>query len=293
VSDAVVIALPTAFKSKSEEMIRSTSDVTSSVTLKKWIEDNHFPLVGLLEQDTMSRYQAAKLPVVTLWANIDFKLDAKGSNYIANRLRKVAKEFEGSFIFSVADIRSSLASALNSYGASASEVYLVTVKGVRGEKFVFKGLTGQSSSFKTDGLDAFLSSVASGKEEPYLKSEAANKGVTVDGVSTLTAKTFTQQIPDDKPALIEFYAPWCGHCKTLAPIWDELGKKLENDDVIIAKMDATANDAPAEYEVRGFPTIYYKPANGSPVKYNGGRDLKDFVSFLSDKGAVKKGREEL
>lgn len=76
----------------------------------------------------------------------------------------------------------------------------------------------------------------------------------------------------------------CGHCKNLAPKYDELAKKLSNEkDIVIAKVDATANDIPSNFEVRGFPTIFFVPKNGksSPRKYEGGREVDDFIKYLA------------
>jgi protein disulfide isomerase family A protein 3 len=59
--------------------------------------------------------------------------------------------------------------------------------------------------------------------------------------------------------------------------------------VDIVKMDATANDVPAGYDVRGFPTLFWVPGDTKKVTpYNGGRELADFVKFIdANKSKVK------
>lgn len=86
---------------------------------------------------------------------------------------------------------------------------------------------------------------------------------------------------NDKYVLLEAYAPWCGHCKKLVPIYDELAQKLAGEtDITIAKMDATENEHSA-MSVTGFPTLkLYKPDNKTGILYEGDRSLKDLVKFL-------------
>ena len=129
----------------------------------------------------------------------------------------------------------------------------------------------------------FGTGIEKGSLEPYVKSAEAPAEQTGD-VRVVVAKTFKEEVYTGKPTFVEFYAPWCGHCKALAPVWDEFGAWAKNEGVVVSKMDATANDVPDEkFEVTGFPTIYYVSATGDVEKYQGGRALKDFQDFAKAK----------
>lgn len=74
-----------------------------------------------------------------------------------------------------------------------------------------------------------------------------------------------------KYVLLEIYAPWCGHCKALEPIYKELAEKLSymSEKLTIAKFDGTANEH-QKVNIKGFPTIrLYKPNQPEPVDFDG------------------------
>lgn len=98
----------------------------------------------------------------------------------------------------------------------------------------------------------------------------------------LTDETFSSTVEEGNPVFVKFYAPWCGHCKRLAPTWDDLSSHYENSDITIAKVDCTKfSKVCGDEQVRGYPTLKLFH-NGGVVKYEGARDLKSFTNFVDD-----------
>ena len=154
------------------------------------------------------------------------------------------------------------------------------------QKFPFSE-QGSAKDLSEKNIGKFVDEFVAGKVEPSIKSEPVPE--KQDGpVTVVVAKNYQEVVIDnDKDVLLEFYAPWCGHCKALAPKYEELAGlyKSHSDKVVIAKVDATANDVPDE--IQGFPTIkLFKAGEKSePIEYSGSRTVEDISDFIRDNGS--------
>ena len=121
-------------------------------------------------------------------------------------------------------------------------------------------------------------------------SEEEGESSSSTKVIELTAATFEHQTQASTGQttgkwFVKFYAPWCGHCKKLAPIWESLAEHVsdtENElsDFLIAKVDCTQNkDVCKRFGVKGYPTLKLL-ANRQVYDYKGGRTLDKLLDFL-------------
>lgn len=101
----------------------------------------------------------------------------------------------------------------------------------------------------------------------------------------LTDDNWAEEIAKYDKLLVEFYAPWCGHCKKLTPEYSGAAEVLAKNDppLALAKVDATENKKLAEeFGIRGFPTLFWF-VNGEKQEYTGGRTKETIVSWVLKK----------
>jgi len=118
------------------------------------------------------------------------------------------------------------------------------------------------------------------------KSGSGGKGTVVE----LTDSNFDKIVYNSKTGvLVEFFAPWCGHCKNLEPHYKAAAAQLSGK-MVLATLDATVHTSKSnEFGIKGFPTIKYFPAGSSSpsdaIEYDGGRTTADIVNWASSKAS--------
>ncbi|CAH1980493.1 unnamed protein product [Acanthoscelides obtectus] len=273
--DSIVLFRPAHLHNKFEEHRVTYKGKADAGEIQKFIAKHSHGLVGHRKPDNRPEFEN---PLVVAYYAVDYVKNPKGTNYWRNRILKVAKDFAGKVNFAIS-AKDEFQHELNEYGLEfvKGEKPVVVCRNDKNQKFVMK------DEFSVEALEVFVSDALDGNLEPYLKSEEIPEDNDAP-LKTAVAKNFDDVvINNDKDTLIEFYAPWCGHCKKLAPALEELAEKMKDEDVAVVKMDATANDVPSPFEVRGFPTLFWIPRDAKqvPVRYEGGREVDDFIKYIA------------
>ncbi|XP_038978799.1 protein disulfide-isomerase-like [Phoenix dactylifera] len=243
--------------------------------LENFIETASVPKVTTFDKDPSNRPFLMKFfnnPNTKAMLFLNFSneyFDAFKSKYY-----EVAEHHKGKNIsFLIGDLDASQG-AFQFFGLKEEQVPLIILQETGGQKYLKPNL-------EPDQIATWVEDYLGGSLTPFKKSEPIpevnNEPVKVVVADSLYDVVFKSR----KNVLLEFYAPWCGHCKNLAPILEEVAVSFQNDDdVVIAKMDATANDAPKEFNVQGYPTMYFSSASGKLVQYDGGRTKEDIIDFI-------------
>jgi protein disulfide-isomerase-like protein len=103
----------------------------------------------------------------------------------------------------------------------------------------------------------------------------------------LNDSNFDDALKANPQILVEFYAPWCGHCQNLAPEYAKAATKLSvmTPRRVLGKLDADADTGKKiaeKYKVKGFPTLYWLD-NGTQTSYDGGNTSEEIISWVLKK----------
>jgi len=107
----------------------------------------------------------------------------------------------------------------------------------------------------------------------------ASRLAFAEHVVALTSKTFDSHLQANKHTLVKFYAPWCGHCKKLAPEYEKAASEVKGS-VSLAMVDATEEkDLASKYDVKGFPTLVWFE-DAKETEFDGGRTSDTIVEWV-------------
>jgi protein disulfide-isomerase A1 len=265
------------FKSFDEKR-NDFSEALTEANLKAFISKNSLPTLIKFDQKAAQKIFGEGLPCLFLFHGTD-----EGSNSALEVFAAVAADLKGKILVATSPINDGLGKRLGDYiGVSESElphIKIVNPNGGEVKKYNFEG------EVNPENLVKFYEDWAALRLKPVFKS-APLPEKNDEPVKVVVGKNFKDIVLDNtKDVLLEFYAPWCGHCKNLAPIYEKVATRLGavNPNIVLAKIDATANEIEG-IPIQGFPTLKYFPSNNkTPVDFSGERTEDGLLSYLKSK----------
>ncbi|XP_076280886.1 protein disulfide isomerase [Lasioglossum baleicum] len=258
--------------------------------LQEFVSVHSLPLVVEFNQSTATKIFRGSIKYHLL---LCLSKEAGHYDKYVESMKKLAKTFRGKVLFVTIDTDEADHSRILEYlGIEKSDIPAMRI--IELQKFINK-YKPEKSDITAENVEEFVTAFLEGKLKKHVLTQDLPEDWDKHPVKVLVGTNFQEVAFDtSKNVLVEFYAPWCGHCKELAPIYEALGEKYkDSEDIVVAKVDATANEL-ENVEVLGYPTIIlYKKETNEAVTYNGERTLEGFSKFLETNGAYSQAPQEI
>ncbi|XP_042510521.1 protein disulfide isomerase-like 1-4 [Macadamia integrifolia] len=267
-------------KKEAEKLSHYDGQFTNS-SIVEFVVDNKLPLVT-----TFTRESAPLIFESPIKKQLLLFATSNSSEKLIPTFQEAAKIFKGKLIVVYIEMDN------EDVGGQVSDFFGVTGDGPHllayngnddGKKYIFDG------EVTLDRIKAFAEDFLEDKLKPFYKSDPipeANDG----NVKIVVGKNFDEIVLDEsKDVLLEIYAPWCGHCLELEPIYNKLAKHLRSiDSIVLAKMDGTTNEHPRA-KVDGFPTLLFFPAgnkSSDPTTVETDRTEEGLYKFIKKHASI-------
>jgi protein disulfide-isomerase A1 len=257
--------------------------VYSFATLQNWVGNNSIPTLIEFEEKYSKLIYDEQRPCLIVF----YDQNGQKADQIEDVLIEFSRRIKGRLVtMQTGIVEAEQKKFAENLGVKASDLPLVLILDPRQNHAKFKM---SSKKVNPVRLRDFVDEWKNGKALRYIKSAAIPE--SQEAVTVLVGDTWDEIVLDStKDVFVELYAPWCGHCQKLEPIWKELAEKMaHNKDLVIAKVDATENET-GDVHVRGYPAIKFFAANDkkNPIEYSrkdDGESVEDFIKFCIAKGS--------